>query len=154
MAFPTKDGNKKFGSRFAQRKYDSVHADKAPQGKMMDAAHEAAETPTFEAGEQEGAKEAMDQKQENNPAQVVAKHGKAIHVHTSHDHMADKHHVHSVHQDGHVHDSDHATAQDAQNTAKQLGGADVASQPTMAADSGMEMSNEAGGMGQMPPRLA
>ena len=130
MAFPTKDGSKKFGSRFAQRKYDQHHGgdeqQKSPAPKMG-AAHEEKETPEFESGEQEGAQEGNEN---SNPAEVVKQHGKAQHVHVSHDHVNNKHHVHSVHADGHVHDSDHASPQEANDAAKQLGGGDqMASTP-------------------------
>ena len=129
--FKSKDG-KAFGSRFAQRRRDAEHdADAAKQPKMS-AAHEAGETPEFEAGEQEGAQESQNQNQpkQENPAEVVAKHGKAVHVHTSHDNVNGKHHVHTVHQDGHVHDSDHATEKEATDTAKQLGAGDEQAQET------------------------
>jgi hypothetical protein len=131
VPFPTKDGSKKFGSRFAQRKYDQHHgaAEKPAEkpaasagAKLMNDAHESQETPEFESGEQEGAQEG--QQQQEAPEQVVKQHGKAQHVHVSHDNTNNKHHVHSVHADGHVHDSDHASAQEAQTAAKQLGGGD------------------------------
>jgi hypothetical protein len=132
MAFETKNKAKKFGSKFAAKKYDEHHpagenlmksAKEAPEQKETPE-HEAAETPQFEAGEQEGAQEQQQQQPQEQPSQVVAKHGKALHVHTSHDNQNNKHHVHSVHADGHVHDSDHASQQEAQETAKQLGGGD------------------------------
>lgn len=111
--FQSKDGKKKFGSKFAGRRYDEAHTD-TPE-------HEAKETPEFEKAEQEGAKE-KPEATENDPKQVVAKHGKATTVHTAHDHKANKHHVVSTHADGHVHTSDHASAKDAHNVAQQLAG--------------------------------
>lgn len=130
MAFPTKDGSKKFGSRFAQRKYDEHHGgDNKPAAsagaKLMNDAHESKESPEFEAGEQEGAQE--QQQGQESPQNVVKMHGKAQHVHVSHDNENNKHHVHSVHADGHVHDSDHASADEARTAAKTLGGGDQAS---------------------------
>ena len=139
MAFETKNKAKKFGSKFAAKRYDEHHpaedsllkgAKEAPEQKETPE-HEAAETPQFEAGEQEGAQE--QQNQTEMPSSVVAKHGKAAHVHVSHDYENNKHHVHSVHADGHVHDSDHASQQEAQDAAKQLGGGNQ-NAPMMAED--------------------
>jgi hypothetical protein len=146
MAFPTKDG-KSFGSRFKQRKYDSVHSSelgdkKVGEGQKSTGSPEKGSEPkamsrTNDQGEAKfSSKEAsapdnnvkgMNMEENSGQPQsstVVAKHGKAVHVHTSHDHETGKHHVHSVHADGHVNDSDHASAQDAHETAKQLGGGD------------------------------
>lgn len=131
MAFETKNKAKKFGNRFAAKKYDEHHpaedTEKSAAPKMG-AMHEDSETPDFEAGEKEGAEELAPKE---NPAEVVKKHGKALHVHTSHDHAANKHHVHSVHPDGHVHDSDHASEQEATGAAKQLGGSDEMAEAPM-----------------------
>jgi len=159
MAFETKDKAKKFGSAFRAKKYDQHHPAEesgekaAPKlAKMSDDTHEANETPEFEAGEQEGAQEDQQQQQspQENPTDVVKMHGKAVHVHTSHDHAANKHHVHSVHPDGHVHDSDHASAQDATQTAKELGGGNE--QPMEAENGGGMEEPEPDGFRM--PRLA
>jgi hypothetical protein len=152
--FKAKDG-KPFGNRFAQRKYDSSHGDAAPDKKAaapkMNAVHEAKETPEFEAGEQEGAQE-QNQEENEAPAQVVAKHGKAVHVHTSHDHTNNKHRVHSVHPDGHQHDSEHASAQEAQQAANELG-SEGGEQAAAQSDQGEESAGpEADGFHM--PRLA
>lgn len=135
---------KKFGSAFAGRKYDENHkegpdaaepkqkdkfAGKGPNRPAQSKApkepksHEENETPEFEAGEQEGAKEGVE-----TPENVVAQHGKATSVHIKHDHVANKHHVTSMHEDGHVHESDHATPQEAHQAASQLGGEPAAAQ--------------------------
>jgi hypothetical protein len=112
---------RKFGSRFRANKFDAMHAgdeDTAPKQRMSEA-HEAAETPEFEAGEKEGAEEV--QKQES-PKQVVAQHGKATSTHVHSDHTTGKHHVVSHHADGYMHQSDYNTPEDAHDAAKQLGG--------------------------------
>jgi hypothetical protein len=147
MAFPTKDG-KLFGSKFKQRKYDSVHSSELGDKKVGEGAKSTgspakgaepkAMSRTNDQGEAKfSSKEASapdnnvkgmnmggEGAQQPVPSAVVAQHGKAVHVHTSHDHESNKHHVHSVHADGHVSDSDHASAQDAHEAAKQLGGGD------------------------------
>jgi len=108
--YQSKSG-KRFGSIFAGRKKDA-----------MDAQHEAAETPEFEKGEQEGMKEKPEAVESTDPKQVVAKHGKASSVSVTHDYKANKHQVVSTHPDGHVHTSDHPSSKDAHNEAQQLAG--------------------------------
>ena len=122
--YTTKAG-KKFGSAYVGKKKDEMHGG-------MNAAHEAAETPEFEKGEQEGMKEGGEQ-----PQQVVAQHGKAHTVHVAHDHKANKHKVVSTHEDGHVHESDHGSPQEAHDAGKQLAGAGEGAeeeQPAMGAE--------------------
>jgi hypothetical protein len=123
MAFPTKSG-KSFGSAYVAKRKDSEHdkmaqdvlgtAKPEPKGMTPTPEHEAAEKPEFEAGEKEGKAEG-----------VVAEHGPAQSV-TVH-HSKDRHHVVS-HHSGHVHTSDHATAQEAHDTASTLGGAQPSGQ--------------------------
>lgn len=134
--FQAKNG-KKFGSAFAGKNYDEKHV-----GGEESPAHEAKESPVFEAGEQEGAKEGVGEKQE--PAQVVAEHGNATSVHVHHDHKNNKHHVVSHHADGHMHTSDHATADEAQNHASQLGAPQEAA-PKNEGAAGQENSPESDG---------
>jgi hypothetical protein len=43
-------------------------------------------------------------------------------VHIAHDHKAKKHHVISTHADGHVHESEHASAKEAHDAASALAG--------------------------------
>jgi hypothetical protein len=128
--FQAKNG-KKFGSAFAGKNYDEKHVsgDESP-------AHEAKESPEFEAGEQEG-------KGEQEPTQVIAEHGNATSVHVHHDHKNNKHHVVSHHADGHMHTSDHATADEAQQHASQLGAQEAA--PKNADAAGQENSPESDG---------
>jgi hypothetical protein len=145
MAFSTRDG-KMFGSRFKQRKYDNMHSSekgdaKVGEGQKSVGNPEKGSVPqamsrTNAQGEAKfSAKEAtapdndvkgmnMQEGSQEQPSAVVAKHGKAVHTHTSHDYENNKHHVHSIHADGHVSDSDHESEQEAQETAKQLGGGD------------------------------
>jgi hypothetical protein len=130
--FKSKDG-KSFGSAFVAKRRDSEHDKMGSDNKepMMGAAkpepkgmpgmgessaHEAAEKPEFEKGEQEGMNEA--------PEQVAQEHGAATTVHVSHDHKSGKHHVVSTHPDGHVHTSDHASAGEAHSAAGKLSGGD------------------------------
>jgi|SRR5271157_190438 len=111
--FKSKAG-KSFGSAYVAKRHDD-EADKKAQSVLGDSPeHEAAETPEFEKGEQEGMKEA--------PEQVAKEHGPATTVHVSHDHKGKKHHVVSTHPDGHVHTSDHASAGDAHTAAGALSG--------------------------------
>ena len=119
--FKSKAG-KSFGSAYVAKRHDD-EADKKAQSVLGgdSAAHEAAETPEFEKGEQEGAKEAPEQEK---PEQVVAKHCPANSVHVTHDRKAKKHHVVRTHADGHVHTSDHATADEAHKAAGALSGGD------------------------------
>lgn len=112
--YQAKDG-KKFGSKFAGRKYDSVHGG----DEKMDEKHEEAEKPEFEMGEKEGAEEGKDEK-EMHP--VVAEHGKAHKVHIHHDHLRSKHHVTTMHEDGHVNESDHETPEEAHSEGMKLAG--------------------------------
>src|ERR1019366_3887812 len=131
--YQAKDG-KKFSSSFVGKRRDSEHdkADQMSKTAMGESpAHEAAEKPAFEAGEQEGQNEKPEQNEQ--PAQVVAQHGKANTVHIAHDHKAGKHHVISTHADGHVHESEHATSKEAHDTATQLAGGNQAESENPAA---------------------
>jgi hypothetical protein len=121
--FKSKAG-KSFGSAYVAKRHDD-EADKKAQSVLGDSPeHEAAETPEFERGEQEGQKEAPEQEK---PDQVVAKHGPATQVTIHHDHKGKKHHIVSRHADGHIHSSDHATADEAHGAAAALAGGDQAS---------------------------
>lgn len=55
-----------------------------------------------------------------DPAAVVAEHGPANEIHVSHDRAANKHHVHSEHEDGHQTESDHASSDEAHDHGKAL----------------------------------
>jgi hypothetical protein len=132
--FETKDKKQKFGSAYKARRYDSAH--EAPE-------HEAKETPEFEAGEQEGKKEAQP---EQHP--VVAQHGPAHTVHIKHDHTANKHHVHSTHEDGHENMSEHQSAAEAHEEGGKL--ANVS--PKTSGEAGPQQGAQSEEMGyEMPP---
>lgn len=118
--YQAKDG-KKFGSKFAGRKYDSVHGGEETKEKQ-----EPEEKTSFEGAEEKSGVEGKelhedDQKGEMHP--VVAEHGKAHKVHIHHDHLRNKHHVTTLHEDGHVNESDHNTAHEAHQEGQQLAGA-------------------------------
>ena len=143
--FKTKSG-KSFGSAYVAKRHDDEYDKKASSVLGGDSPeHEAKETPEFEKGEQEGAKEAPEQNEQ--PSQVVAQHGKAHTIHVAHDHKSGKHHVVSTHADGHVHTSDHASAKEAHDAATQLAGGDQAAAPNA------EMGGETA-PAQSLPRLA
>jgi hypothetical protein len=59
---------------------------------------------------------------EESPEQVAQTHGPAVEVHMSHEHEMGSHHVHSVHQDGYEHHSDHGSVEEAHEHAKKLAG--------------------------------
>jgi hypothetical protein len=138
--FKAKDG-KRFGSIFAGRKYDQDHS---PDGMHSEGGpkespeHEAKETPEFEAGEHEGAKEGVemnedkehngstneresdneDEQHEAHP--VVAEHGPAHKIIVHHDEKTGRHTVTSHHADGHVHMNVHEHAHKAHSEAREL----------------------------------
>lgn len=56
-------------------------------------------------------------------AQMAEMHGPATEVHIQHEHEMGVHHVMSTHPDGHVHESDHESAEMAHEHAKKLAGA-------------------------------
>lgn len=66
-----------------------------------------------------------DNGESTSPEEVVSQHGSAHTVTVHHDHTANKHHVMSHHKDGHMHESNHASAMEAHEHAKQLGSADA-----------------------------
>lgn len=117
MAFPTKDGQKKFGSAFKTKRYDEFHAPSAE--------HEKSESPVFEAAEKEGQDEQQQNEGHENPQEVVAEHGPAHSVHIHHDHENKKHKVVSHHADGHMHESEHGTPDEAHEHGKQLSKSDM-----------------------------
>ena len=119
MAFESKvTPGKKFGNGFKQKKYDEMHG---KGGAMETAVHESNESPEFEKGEQEGAKEPN----EGGGHPVVAEHGKAVEVHIHHDHTKGKHHVHTKHEDGHTNMSEHQTPEEAHSEGGKLAGVSV-----------------------------
>jgi len=118
--FPTKDG-KSYGSRFVAKRKDTEH------DKMGAPAASDGEGLMKKAAPMPGAQEPA-QKPEGmtappeDPKQVAAEHGPAedVHIH----HSPGKHHVVSRHKDGHMHTSDHASADEANKAASTLGAGD------------------------------
>lgn len=135
--FQSKDG-RKFGSAFVAKRRD---AEKEKAEGVMSDAHEAKETPEFEAGEKEG----MQEPGEGNVAEDKAHHGPALSTHVHSDHTANTHHLIGHHKDGHVHHSKHGSAQEAHNAAAELAAA--SDQPS--GSSSGEAAPEADGF-QMP----
>lgn len=133
-----KTPGKKFGSIFAGKHYDENHSEDGMHSESPE--HEAKETPEFEAGENEGAKEGVemnedkehngetneraddneDEQHETHP--VVAEHGPAHKTVVTHDHAAGRHTVTSHHKDGHVHTNVHEHAHKAHEEARSLAG--------------------------------
>ena len=126
----TSKSGKKFGSIFAGRKHDQDHTPDGmhTEGKPMSEEHEEKETPEFEAGEQEGAKEHEAEGEEQHEGEeheehpVVAEHGPAHKVIIHHDEASGRHTVQSHHKDGHVHSSVHEHAHEAHKEASDLAG--------------------------------
>jgi hypothetical protein len=139
----TSKSGKKFGSIFAGRKHDADHTEDGMHsegGPKESPEHDASETPSFEAGEQEGAKEhegvqmnegkehngevnergddQEDEQHETHP--VVAEHGPAHKVVIHHDEATGRHTVTSHHKDGHVHTNVHEHAHNAHEEAREL----------------------------------
>ena len=147
MAFPTKSG-KSYGSAYVAKKKDAMDAEKSagepknnPFAKSSagakpafgGAGEEAKESPEFEKGEAEGAKEA--------PEAVVAAHGPAHSV-TIH-HGAGKHKVISHHQGGFMHESEHSDPASAHEEGKTLAG--------VGQESPEEAQGAGAGMGESQP---
>jgi hypothetical protein len=59
---------------------------------------------------------------EEDGAAIANEHGPATEVHMTHDHDMGVHHVSSVHPDGHTHESDHGSAEEAHEHGKKLAG--------------------------------
>jgi hypothetical protein len=57
---------------------------------------------------------------EESPESVVAAHGPANEVNITHDHAMGMHSVHSMHADGHEHQSEHGSVEEAHEHAKNL----------------------------------
>lgn len=111
----TKDGKKSFGSGFAARRYDEVHAkDEKPEaGSQVDHA-------MHQVNEPVEPKKEMEHEGEEEMHPVVKEHGAAHTVHIHHDKATGKHHVKSEHEDGHINDSDHETPEEAHEQGGKL----------------------------------
>lgn len=102
---------KKFGSAMVGKRYDAA-ANEEPKAEPVQATGKP--DMNKNAGAPKGGN-AVDEAVNNSgdSHSVVAEHGPATHVHIKHDHTAGKHHTTSHHEDGHVHESDHQTAEEA-----------------------------------------
>ena len=101
MAFQSADGSK-FTNRSTMQQHEARVGSKAPQPADVDD-HDADNEP------QDG-------------AAIAAEHGPAIEVDVHHDHEANKHSVHASHPDGHEHQTEHATADEAHKFAAAVSG--------------------------------
>jgi hypothetical protein len=82
---------------------------------------------------------------------VVKQHGPAHEMHSTHDHEAGQHHVHTIHGEKHHH-SDHDTAEDAMHHMRKAVGASMQEQPPDEAEEtpDNEMMASGGSAGSMP----
>jgi hypothetical protein len=92
--------SRQFQNLETQKLHDRMSAPKAESPKMEDEME-------HEEGEHED---------------VVAEHGKAHDIHMKLDHARGVHHVHSTHEDGHVHKSQHGSVDEAVEHAKKMAG--------------------------------
>jgi hypothetical protein len=60
--------------------------------------------------------------EEQDGTAIANEHGPATEVHMTHDEAIGSHHVHSAHPDGHMHESDHASKEEAHEHGKKLAG--------------------------------
>jgi hypothetical protein len=92
--------------------YRTAKATQAPQKAM---------TQADGAGEPDG--------DEQDGSAIAEQHGPAVEINFQHEHEAGSHHVHSVHADGHEHNSDHESADAAHEHAKKLAGVSGHAEP-------------------------
>jgi len=144
--YQTADGKKKFGSAYVGKRYDENHKEAATEEPVdeKDTKKKLGKVLSDKSGE---LAEEMGEKQDNPQEEeqehpVVAQHGKAKSVHINHDHAANRHHVTSVHEDGHTNESDHESAEDAHGEGRKLAGLsagpEAESEPTPGEGGGME----------------
>lgn len=60
--------------------------------------------------------------EEQDGGAVAQEHGPAVEVNVTHEHEIGSHHVRSAHPDGHTHESDHGSAEEAHEHGKKLAG--------------------------------
>jgi len=113
MAFKNAEG-KSFSSKFRMNRHAAAHGEGAPhKGNSV----ESPEAPDARENDVESG---------GTPAAEVAKeHGRAKEVNIKHDHEAGKHSVSSKHEDGHQHNSEHGSAEEAHKAGAQLAGVQV-----------------------------
>lgn len=66
---------------------------------------------------------------EQDGSAVAQEHGPATEVNISHEHEMGSHHVRSSHPDGHMHESDHGSAEEAHEHGKKLAGVGMQEKP-------------------------
>lgn len=114
---------KKFGSAFVGKRYDAAgEAAEPAEEKMKKKAPQLKEDIKPVHEEVEG--QEQNENEGQDAASVVAEHGPAHTIITTHDHEGKKHHTTSHHKDGHKHESDHNTAKEAHEEGGALAGAD------------------------------
>lgn len=104
MAFRNKEG-KAFGNKFRMSRYDAAHS-------SNDSAHEQADHGDKSEMPMEG------EGGEGGMQSVIAQHGRAHDVHITHDPVSGMHHMHSIHEDGYEHHSDHPDPESAHEDGK------------------------------------
>lgn len=120
MAHKAKDG-KEFTNASQMRQHDARNAEKAP------APHAQRGEAASEMGEEEG----------RAPQEVVDAHGPAHEITITHPKEGKgKHTVSSKHPDGHQHESEHETPEEAHQAGATLGGVEPEPEPAMASSAG------------------
>ena len=122
--FPTDDGEKKFGSKFRQRKYNEMHAASKGEGTGDTHGMQAGkDSPTADTKD----RDLMGQQEQTaeNPRDLVQAHGPAHSVHVHHNAEDNSSEVISHHGDGHMHKSTHKDRKAAHQHAAGLSGIDL-----------------------------
>ncbi len=107
MAFAASDG-KRFTNKPPMMAHERSAARNAGGAKVAER-NDPLEQPAGDGGSEDG-------------SQVAQEHGPAQEVHMMHDHEGGMHHVHSMHPDGHTHQSEHGSVEEAHEHAKKLAG--------------------------------
>lgn len=110
MAFTARDGSKHTNRDTMKRADARFGAQQAPQKIGAGGASE---------DQGDGG---LDQGETQDGAQLAAEHGPATELNIQHDHENGVHHVHARHPDGHEHDSDHPSADEAHKFAADCAG--------------------------------
>lgn len=93
--------------------------------KRADARFASRQAPEKQAGDDggdynEGAEDEMQGGQDGSA--MAAEHGPAVEINMQHDHEGGRHTVHAVHPDGHEHESEHGSADEAHKFAAAVSG--------------------------------
>lgn len=109
-----KDG-KPFGNKMRMHRYEQAHKEPGPRA-------EANEIEARHPANEEQLEEQVHPGIHDEIAGLAEQHGPAMETHTMHDEMTGKHHLHTVHPDGHQHHSEHASAKEAHDGAMHASG--------------------------------